>query len=61
MKREIGMTREDLYGAAFRYKKTGLWRKLWDTEMFALKLSEGGGTCRSTGRCKKTRDQFLSL
>ena len=41
MKREIGMTREDLYGAAFRYKKTGLWRKLWDTEMFALKLSDG--------------------
>ncbi len=32
------MDREKLYDAAFRYKKAGLWKKLWDTEIFAIKL-----------------------
>lgn len=35
------ITRNDLYDAAFRYKKTGLWKKLWDTEVFAIKLKSG--------------------
>lgn len=35
------MTRDKLYEAAFRYKKTGLWKKLWDTEIFAVKLKKG--------------------
>lgn len=35
------MTRNDLYQLAFRYKKTGLWKKLWDTDVFALRLSSG--------------------
>ncbi len=35
------MTREKLYDAAFRYKKAGLWKKLWDTEMFAIRLKNG--------------------
>lgn len=35
------MTRNDLYTLAFRYKKTALWKKLWDTEILAIKLSNG--------------------
>lgn len=35
------MTRNDLYAAAFRYKKAGLWRNLWDTEIFAIQLANG--------------------
>lgn len=35
------MTRDILYDAAFRYKKAGLWKKLWDTDIFALKLRSG--------------------
>ena len=35
------MTRNDLYEAAFRYKKAGLWKKLWDNEVFAVKLQSG--------------------
>ena len=35
------MTRNDLYAAAFRYKKTKLWKKLSETEMFAIKLRNG--------------------
>lgn len=35
------MTRNDLYQLAFRYKKTGLWKKIWDTELFAIELSSG--------------------
>ena len=34
-------TRDELYSAAFRYKKTGLWKKLWDNDLFALKLKSG--------------------
>lgn len=35
------MTRNDLYEAAFLYKKTKLWKKLWDNHLFALRLSSG--------------------
>lgn len=35
------MTRNDLYDAAFRYKKAKIWRKLWDNGIFALKLPGG--------------------
>ncbi len=35
------MTRNDLYDVAFRYKKAGLWKKLWDSEVFAIKLKNG--------------------
>ncbi|MBR0104449.1 MAG: hypothetical protein IJM06_02480, partial [Firmicutes bacterium] len=35
------MTRDKLYEAAFRYKKAGLWKKLWDSEVFAVKLKSG--------------------
>lgn len=32
---------DKLYQLAFEYKKTKLWRVLWDTEIFAIKLSDG--------------------
>lgn len=35
------MTRNDLYDMAFRYKKAGIWKKLWDNEVFAIKLKNG--------------------
>lgn len=35
------MTRNDLYDIAFRYKKAGIWKKLWDSEVFAIKLKNG--------------------
>lgn len=35
------MTRDKLYEAAFRYKKAGLWKKLWDSEVFAVRLQSG--------------------
>lgn len=35
------MTRDMLYDAAFRYKKAGLWKKLWDNDVFAIKLNSG--------------------
>ena len=35
------MTRNDLYDAVFRYKKAGLWKKIWDTEIFAFRLRNG--------------------
>lgn len=35
------MTRDKLYDMAFRYKKAGLWKKLWDTEIFAIRLKSG--------------------
>ena len=35
------MNREILYDAAFRYKKAGLWKKLWDSDLFAIKLKNG--------------------
>lgn len=35
------MKRDRLYEAAFRYKKAGLWKKIWDNEIFAIKLKSG--------------------
>lgn len=35
------MTKEGLYDAAFRYKKSRLWKKLWDSDVFALRLKNG--------------------
>ena len=35
------MNRDNLYDAAFRYKKSGLWKKLWDSDVFAIKLKSG--------------------
>ena len=34
------MTREKLFETAFRYKKAGLWKVLWDSELFAIKLKD---------------------
>ncbi len=36
-----GMEREQLYELAFQYKKTKLWQKMWDRQVFAIKLSDG--------------------
>lgn len=35
------MNRDKLYDAAFRYKKAKIWNKLWDTEVYALRLKSG--------------------
>ena len=35
------MKKDDLYEAAFRYKKSKLWNKLWDNDVFAVHLSNG--------------------
>ena len=35
------MTREDLYSLAFRYKKTKLWLRLFDTQVFAVRTEKG--------------------
>lgn len=35
------MISDRLYSLAFEYKKTKLWNSLWDTEIFALKMSDG--------------------
>lgn len=35
------MANDQLYDAAFRYKKAGVWKKLWDSEIFAISLSSG--------------------
>ena len=37
----MNVTRDKLYDTAFRYKKAGLWKKLWDNDVFAVKLSSG--------------------
>ena len=34
-------SKDKLYDAAFRYKKAGIWKKLWDNEVFAIKLPSG--------------------
>ena len=39
--KEAAMTRDKLYDAAFRYKKAKIWKKLWDSEIFAVKLKSG--------------------
>ncbi len=35
------MISEKLYALAFEYKKTKLWKIIWDSELFAVKLSDG--------------------
>lgn len=35
------MISDKLYELAFAYKKTRLWEVIWDTEIFAVKLSDG--------------------
>ena len=35
------MATERMYELAFRYKKTKLWKKLHDTDIFAIKFSDG--------------------
>ena len=35
------MISDRLYDAAFQYKKTKLWKDLWDTELFAVKMQDG--------------------
>ena len=35
------MISDKLFALAFEYKKTKLWRMLWDIEVFAVKLSDG--------------------
>lgn len=35
------MISDQLYALAFEYKKTKLWRMLWDVQVFAVKLSDG--------------------
>lgn len=37
----MSISRDKLYETAFRYKKAGLWKKLWDSEVFAIKLKSG--------------------
>lgn len=44
------MPKEKLYDIALQYKKTKLWKQLSDTELFALKLSNGKiGYCSVMG------------
>jgi len=44
------MRKERLYDLALKYKSTKLWKKLYDTEMFALKLPDGEiGYCSVMG------------
>lgn len=35
------MLKDQMYDVAFRYKKAGIWKKLWDNEIFAIKLTCG--------------------
>ena len=39
--KENTVTRDKLYEAAFRYKKAKIWKKMWDSDVFAVKLSSG--------------------
>ena len=32
---------DNMYGAAFQYKKTKLWKQMYDSELFAVRLSDG--------------------
>lgn len=38
---KMTITKDQLYDAAFKYKKTGIWKKLWDNEIFAVRLNNG--------------------
>lgn len=45
------MDKNQLYDLAFAYKKTKLWKKLWDNQLFAVRLSNGEiGYCSVMGR-----------
>ena len=35
------MATEKMYEAAFQYKRTKLWKKMYDSELFAVRLSDG--------------------
>ena len=35
------MISDKLYELAFAYKKTKLWKILWESELFAVKFSDG--------------------
>ena len=35
------MISDKLYQLAFEYKKTKLWKKLWDTDLFAIQPPDG--------------------
>ena len=40
------MIPDRLYDLAFQYRKTKLWKKLWDSHLFAARFSDGGiGYC----------------
>lgn len=41
IKEIVIMISDRLYELAFEYKKTKLWKHLWDTHLFAVKLSDG--------------------
>ena len=42
---------DSLYDLAFQYKEARLWKKLWDTELFAVALDDGNiGYCSVMGR-----------
>ena len=45
------MATERMYELAFRYKKAKLWQRMFDSELFAVKLSDGKiGYCSIMGR-----------
>ena len=45
------MATERMYELAFRYKKTKLWQRMFDSEIFAVELSDGEiGYCSIMGR-----------
>ena len=45
------MAQDRLYELAFRYKKAKLWRRLWDSDVFAVRFSDGEtGYCCVMGR-----------
>lgn len=45
------MAKERMYELAFRYKKAKLWQRMFDSELFAVKLSDGKiGYCSIMGR-----------
>ena len=35
------LTRDDLFAIAFQYKAAKPWKKLWDTDLFAVRLPDG--------------------
>lgn len=45
------MKKSDFFKLAFLYRKTKVWKFLWDTEIFAIKLDDGQiGYVSITGR-----------